>query len=465
MSLLAPLPRILVLATLVAAACTGSAGPMGAVGSNGANGVSTLVTVTPEPPGANCANGGQRIDTGPDSNGNGVLDASEVTQSTYVCNGTNGSNGSDGATGSNGADGASALVSVTPEPAGANCANGGQRVDVGIDANQNGTLDATEIDQTTYVCNGANGSDGSNGLNSLIDVTPEPAGANCTVGGQRIDVGIDTNGDGTLEAGEIQQTAYVCNAVSAPTRVYMANWAGFDATFSIYDIASNTWQAGPALPVASRGQIAADGSNVYMLGTDGNVYLYTSSSNSWAVNGTGVSLSNFAFFAAADGDLYACAADTTTLNIRSRGTWSTLTLPAPCSLAGGLDAIAHELYIQRYGTAGFFVIDTRTGTLARTVTNGTVIGENSSSAAPLYGQFYTRNYGGDILRVDGTSGTLTDTGVDPTQQHNGFAADPSRGVIYTSASGVFNSYDPASGALTSLAASPNELPATLAVGY
>lgn len=406
MYLLAPLPRILVLATLVAAACTGSTGPMGAAGSNGANGVSTLVTVTPEPPGANCANGGQRIDTGPDSNGNGVLDASEITQSTYVCNGTNGSNGSDGATGSNGADGSSALVSVTPEPAGANCANGGQRVDVGIDANQNGTL----------------------------------------------------------EAGEIQQTAYVCNAVSAPTRVYMANWAGFDGTFSIYDIASNTWQAGPALPVASRGQIAADGSNVYMLGTDGNVYLYTSSSNSWAVNGTGVSLSNFAFFAAADGNLYACSATSSTLNIRSGGTWSTLTLPAPCSLAGGLDAIAHELYIQTYGTAGFSVIDTRTNTLARTVTNGTVIGENSSSAAPLYGQFYTRNYGGDILRVDGTSGTLTDTGVDPTQQHNGFAADPSRGVIYTSASGVFNSYDPASGALTSLAASPNELPATLAVG-
>jgi hypothetical protein len=40
------------------------------------------------------------------------------------------------------------------------------------------------------------------------------AGANCPNGGQRIDVGRDTNGNGTLDDGEIEQTAYVCNGVS-----------------------------------------------------------------------------------------------------------------------------------------------------------------------------------------------------------------------------------------------------------
>jgi len=33
-------------------------------------------------------------------------------------------------------------------------------------------------------------------------------------GGQRIDVGIDTNGNGVLDTGEIQHTAYVCNGTS-----------------------------------------------------------------------------------------------------------------------------------------------------------------------------------------------------------------------------------------------------------
>jgi type VI protein secretion system component Hcp len=36
----------------------------------------------------------------------------------------------------------------------------------------------------------------------------------CPAGGQQIDIGVDTNGDGILEANEIQQTAYVCNGAA-----------------------------------------------------------------------------------------------------------------------------------------------------------------------------------------------------------------------------------------------------------
>jgi hypothetical protein len=159
-------------------------------GANGADGHGSLVSVSAEPAGSNCASGGQRIEVGVDDNDNGTLDAAEVDSTTYVCNGGSGSNGS------------TALVSVTDEPAGANCENGGKRIDTGVDDDHDGTLEGPEIDSTSYVCNG---------LGSLVAVTDEPAGSNCLVGGNRIDTGIDDDGDGTLDQNEIDQTAYVCD--------------------------------------------------------------------------------------------------------------------------------------------------------------------------------------------------------------------------------------------------------------
>ncbi len=45
----------------------------------------SLVEVVAEPPGANCRNGGSVVRVGPDRDRDGVLDASEVTSSQYVC--------------------------------------------------------------------------------------------------------------------------------------------------------------------------------------------------------------------------------------------------------------------------------------------------------------------------------------------------------------------------------------------
>ena len=58
-----------------------------------------------------------------------------------------------------GADGLTTLVSATVEPAGVNCANGGQMLQFGLDVNVNGILDAGEINAalTRYVCNGDDG--------------------------------------------------------------------------------------------------------------------------------------------------------------------------------------------------------------------------------------------------------------------------------------------------------------------
>jgi hypothetical protein len=75
---------------------TGAAGPIGLTGTNGLN---ALIKTTAEPAGINCSNGGSKIETGLDANNNGILDAGEVnvSQTTYVCNGSfNSSNNSIG---------------------------------------------------------------------------------------------------------------------------------------------------------------------------------------------------------------------------------------------------------------------------------------------------------------------------------------------------------------------------------
>jgi hypothetical protein len=60
---------------------------------------------------------------------------------------------------------------------------------------------------------GTNGTNGTNGLNAATLTTVEPAGANCATGGVKLEFGPDVNGNGILDAGEIVPvlTQYVCN--------------------------------------------------------------------------------------------------------------------------------------------------------------------------------------------------------------------------------------------------------------
>ncbi|MHB8872256.1 MAG: DUF7151 family protein, partial [Myxococcaceae bacterium] len=165
---------------------------------NGQSGLRSLVAASNEPPGTNCASGGKRITAGVDLNANAVLEAGEVTSTAYVCNGLTG------------ASGVSSLVRLTAVPAGANCAAGGNLIEVGLDANGNGLLDTAEITSATYVCNGTAGAAGASGQTSLVSQSAEPAAANCAAGGVKISTGLDTNGNGTLEPGEVAGTSYVC---------------------------------------------------------------------------------------------------------------------------------------------------------------------------------------------------------------------------------------------------------------
>ena len=208
------------------------------------NGLNGATRVTPVSPGSQCPTGGSSIQFGLDQNRNGVLDNSEVSSTTLVCNGSTGPQGPQGATGAigpqgpqgatgatgatgpqgpkgatgatgatgpqgppgtngtNGTAGVNSLVRQDNEPAGAHCPDGGLRIESGLDLNSDGILDPNEVTETSYLCNA---------VSNLVNVVPEPAGANCSAGGQAIQTGMDSNGDGILEPGEVQHTSYVCN--------------------------------------------------------------------------------------------------------------------------------------------------------------------------------------------------------------------------------------------------------------
>lgn len=102
-----------------------------------------------------------------------------------------------------GENGLNSLILTSTESAGANCPTGGLKVETGLDTNANGTLDSDEVLSTDYICSNING---------LINIGDELAGGTCQNGGIRIETGLDSNGNGTLDPEEIQITRFLCNA-------------------------------------------------------------------------------------------------------------------------------------------------------------------------------------------------------------------------------------------------------------
>lgn len=156
-----------------------------------------------------CPNGGVVLGYGIDENGDGELETDEIDGTTVICNGTNGTDGS------NGADALVDRVSITAIEAGEDCAEGGVAISHGLDTNENGVLDPSEIEETETVCHGDSASNGgtSNNAQSLIRVVSVVAGGDCPNGGARIDTGIDTNGDNVLDDEEVTDSVYVCNGL------------------------------------------------------------------------------------------------------------------------------------------------------------------------------------------------------------------------------------------------------------
>ena len=177
-----------------------------------------VVSSIVEPPGDNCLVGGQRLDMGYDNGALGatandaLIESAEAVSTWYVC------------------DTPETLTAASAEPAGSNCPFGGQRLDIGADDSDgggtaaNGVLEPGEIDETLYVCADAE---------TLLSVSAADA-ADCEHGGQRIDIGDDdgdgggTANDGVLQSGEIDETTFICNG--APGDEGTAGPQGDDGT-------------------------------------------------------------------------------------------------------------------------------------------------------------------------------------------------------------------------------------------
>jgi len=186
------------------------------------NSAQQLVATAPVAAGDACPYGGVAITTGTDENANAKLDADEVTHTQDVCNGAPGAAGQ-GCTATANDDGTETIacpdgttVTVTN---GAGCTltttDGGNLLDCGDGG-------------SAVIANGQNGSDGQA---SLTVTSAEDAGANCTYGGTRIDSGLDANGNGTLDANEVTATAYACDAAGATP----SNGGVLSGTFTVYN--------------------------------------------------------------------------------------------------------------------------------------------------------------------------------------------------------------------------------------
>ncbi len=108
----------------------------------------------------------------------------------------------------------SSLVDIAPEPRGANCPFGGVAVRWGVDDDRNGVLDAPEVDETEFRCDEEEPGAGPQ-PRALATTEVEPAGPNCEHGGTAVHSGLDLDLDGTLDEEEVTQTIYVCETPEA----------------------------------------------------------------------------------------------------------------------------------------------------------------------------------------------------------------------------------------------------------
>ncbi|MEO7733020.1 MAG: hypothetical protein ABIY55_18810, partial [Kofleriaceae bacterium] len=92
-----------------------------------------LVRLAAEKPGASCGAGGTAVQSGPDLNGNGVLDDDEVAHIDYAC-------------------GQALFTRLAIEPAGPNCSIGGVAFFAGRDRDGDGVLEDAEVETRHFEC-------------------------------------------------------------------------------------------------------------------------------------------------------------------------------------------------------------------------------------------------------------------------------------------------------------------------
>lgn len=78
--------------------------------------------------------------------------------------------------------------------------------------------------------NGMDGANGTDGIESLVSQTVIGTGTECTFGGVRVDSGLDADGSGTLDAGEIDSSSFLCEDGFWLQLLHFADVDGNEAT-------------------------------------------------------------------------------------------------------------------------------------------------------------------------------------------------------------------------------------------
>ena len=129
-------------------------------------------------------------------------------------------------------------IEMQDVPPNSQCPNGGVLILTGLDKNQNDKLDSVEIDQTKIICHGSSGN-GTSGLNSKISFEDVPSSLACPAGGVIIKAGIDKNQNGILDASEVDETKTICHGASGSGTTTVIN-GDKQILIDLYSLQGNT---------------------------------------------------------------------------------------------------------------------------------------------------------------------------------------------------------------------------------
>ena len=217
----------------------GATGPQGIAGTNGANGLSAYQIWL------NAGNTGTEAQFLTALRGATGAQGAQGIQGPIGPTGATGPQGIAGTNGTNGLDGKTVLNGTQSPTAGI-----GNNGDFYINTTTN-TLFGPKTSGawgSGVALVGPQGAAGTNGKNSLINTTTVSSGSNyCPNGGIRIEIGLDLNDNGILEISEINnnQTKYICQTSQNTGRVFAINSQGTyqvpaGKTWTITNIIVNT---------------------------------------------------------------------------------------------------------------------------------------------------------------------------------------------------------------------------------
>ncbi|RZL16918.1 MAG: hypothetical protein EOO89_10530, partial [Pedobacter sp.] len=233
------------------------------------------------------------------------------------------------------------------------------------DNNNNGNLDASEIQSFAFICNG--GGD----LKYLISVKPESAGRNCNTGGYSFNTGFDSNRNGILDINEIAETTYICNTSTEvpPLKnvVYIGTSAGLYALnatngseFWRYSTTKGFINSGP---LVYNGKVYAGSTDSYMYALDARTgeVVWSFSTNLSGIRSDPTIVNGILYFGSIDHNIYALDANTGQQIWKFQTSWTVDTKPVVLNgtvYFGSRDAHVYALnattgaLIWKYKTGG-----------------------------------------------------------------------------------------------------------------